>query len=212
MSSSNSGGKTQWDNVSSRRPCPICEKPDWCSITSCGRGVICRRVDYHPTYGKGKPRTDEMSTAYFYDLRPASERMDFCGLPEPKFVIGAERANPDTLNLVYKELFSRLPLDSNHLENLVARGLGAHPEVTNRFRTLGKLRVDAVTHLINHKDLERHFPGIPGLVIREKNGKHYWSVAGKGGLLIPVRDPEGRIIALNIRIDDVTGDGKYRWV
>jgi hypothetical protein len=47
---------------------------------------------------------------------------------------------------------------------------------------------------------------IPGLYVAEREDRRWWSLAGAPGLLIPVRDLEGRIVALKIRAD-APGDG-----
>lgn len=33
-----------WKRVSRRRPCPICQKPDWCLVAADGSAVICPRT------------------------------------------------------------------------------------------------------------------------------------------------------------------------
>ena len=43
----------------------------------------------------------------------------------------------------------------------------------------------------------------------EQDGRRWWSLAGAAGLLIPVRNLDGHIVALKVRAD-VPGDGpKY---
>lgn len=34
-----------WNRVSQQKPCPICKKHDWCSVSSDGSAVICPRVE-----------------------------------------------------------------------------------------------------------------------------------------------------------------------
>ena len=41
-----------WVSVDLKRPCPICGKSDWCTITENGAWAICRRIDS----GRGKQR------------------------------------------------------------------------------------------------------------------------------------------------------------
>jgi hypothetical protein len=36
--------KPNWRAVRSSAPCPVCGKPDWCTVTTDGRGAHCRRV------------------------------------------------------------------------------------------------------------------------------------------------------------------------
>jgi hypothetical protein len=50
---------------------------------------------------------------------------------------------------------------------------------------------------------------VPGFYVAERDGEHWWSLAGAAGLLIPVCNRDGHIIALKVRADD-PGDGpKY---
>lgn len=38
-----------WHNVTRREPCPICHKPDWCTVSNDGMMCVCRRVESnHP--------------------------------------------------------------------------------------------------------------------------------------------------------------------
>ncbi len=36
---------TGWHNVSRREPCPVCRKPDWCTVSDDGMVCVCRRVE-----------------------------------------------------------------------------------------------------------------------------------------------------------------------
>jgi hypothetical protein len=42
---------------------------------------------------------------------------------------------------------------------------------------------------------------VPGIIMRERDGRHYLSLAGAAGLLVPVRDLAGRVVALLVRRD-----------
>ncbi|MCL5281897.1 MAG: toprim domain-containing protein [Planctomycetes bacterium] len=35
----------RWIRVTRKKPCPICQKPDWCSVSADGQIVVCMRVD-----------------------------------------------------------------------------------------------------------------------------------------------------------------------
>ena len=40
---------SNWHNVSRKEPCPICHKPDWCTLSNDGEVCVCRRVESaHP--------------------------------------------------------------------------------------------------------------------------------------------------------------------
>jgi len=53
---------------------------------------------------------------------------------------------------------------------------------------------------------------VPGLYIREQEGRQWWSLTGAHGLVIPIRDVQGRIIALKVRSDDEGVNQKYTTV
>ncbi len=56
------------------------------------------------------------------------------------------------------------------------------------------------------------YPSVPGLYVKEDRGSRWGSLAGAPGLLIPVRDADGRIVALKVRAND-PGDGpKYTYL
>src|SRR5262249_10580502 len=52
---------------------------------------------------------------------------------------------------------------------------------------------------------------VPGFIIRQGRSGPYVTLAGAAGLLIPVRDPTGRIVALLARRDE-PGDGKGKYL
>lgn len=37
--------RSDWTRVSRSRPCPICERPDWCLLSTDGNAVICARIE-----------------------------------------------------------------------------------------------------------------------------------------------------------------------
>ena len=58
-----------WHNVSRREPCPICQKPDWCTVSNDGMMCVCKRVPSpHPSKsGKdGCTRSSNAPNAYLY--------------------------------------------------------------------------------------------------------------------------------------------------
>src|SRR5262249_53996253 len=122
-------------------------------------------------------------------------------------------AGPDVLNEVYTALIKRSRLNSEHRKALESRGFNPDLAVELGYRSLGSDRIDVVRHLIGD-GLEKHFSSVPGFTQQVgRSGKPYWSLAGWGGLLIPVRDHQHRVVALRIRLDpgrDNIDSGKYR--
>jgi len=112
---------------------------------------------------------------------------------------------------VFYEMLNHLALSDNHLSNLRCRGLSDERIARNMYRTLPQseaARRFLAGMLAGFHDLS----GIPGFY-KDKDG--YWTIAGKGGLLIPVCDKGGYIQGLQVRLDEETlGENgrRYRWL
>ena len=109
---------------------------------------------------------------------------------------------------VYSEMLSFLTLSGRHRDNLLERGLSEErierngyrsmPETTAQRRLLARL-VGSSYELL----------GIPGFYTRYGQ----WTLAGPNGFLIPVRDKDGLIQGLKIRLDEADAPNrKYRWL
>ena len=126
--------------------------------------------------------------------------------PVPKIQERPPRALEER-HAVYSEMLSFLTLSEKHRENLLERGLSdvrivqngykSMPETSEQRRLLAKL-VGSSYDLL----------GIPGYYMRYGQ----WTIAGPNGFLIPVRNKDGLIQGLKIRLDDTAEPGrKYRW-
>lgn len=199
-----------WKNVSRTNPCPVCGKPDWCSITQDGTWVACRRVDD----GQAQHRIDKAGIDYWlYRLSGIPASSPAVKLPE---LISDEgrRAEPETLNRVYSYFLQLLTLQEKHQENLRKRGL-SDTEITRRgYKSLPQYgRAELARELINVFSQEC-CAKVPGLYIKGENGRKWWSIAGPAGMIIPCRDLEGRVTALKIRVDNPNSEsgGKYVYI
>lgn len=112
---------------------------------------------------------------------------------------------------VYRAWLERLQLTNDHRSNLRSRGLNDNEIDQNGYNSLafftGCKAVEAVRQRFPDAELEN----IPGLK-RDSSGT-LAIVSHARGLLIPVRDPRGRITALCCRRDVVHQDEtKYTWL
>ena len=122
-----------------------------------------------------------------------------------------QERKPRTLeerHAVYSEMLSFLTLSQRHRENLLERGLSEKRIQRNGYRSMpetpAQRRLLAKLVGSSHELL-----GIPGFYTRYGQ----WTLAGPGGFLIPVRDKDGLIQGLKIRLDDADEpERKYRWL
>lgn len=112
----------------------------------------------------------------------------------------------ESRHATYSALLSKLSLATDHRENLLSRGLSEEEIHRLEYRTTPVVGMSAIAKQLLADGL--YLSGVPGFF--RKNGQ--WTfVQTQRGILIPVRDMEGRIQGLQIRRDNVTRR-KFRWV
>ncbi|HEY7329310.1 MAG TPA: DUF3854 domain-containing protein [Gemmataceae bacterium] len=195
------GRPRQWQRVSRKNPCPICHKPDWCAVSVDGQLVRCQRVEQ----GAIKTGSDKNGEA-FYLHRLGDGRCLAVEVPYQSTGTKANRADTDALHSVYDATLFRLVLNTAHRDALRKRGL-SDPEIDRRlYRSLPiQGRAKLARDLAERFGVETLLT-VPGFVLKDKDGRKYPTIAGSAGLLIPVRDLTGRIVALKVRRDEA-GDG-----
>ena len=204
-----------WSAVTPAAPCDICGRDRYCSRN--GTAARCTKLSSHPTHGEGIAKTDRAGNDWWLyklggDDRPKST------LPEPTVpqTFDETLADADTLHKVYSSLLRQIGLVAQHRLQLKRRGFSLEQILDAADRLLYRSlplrgRAKIVAKLIA-AGAEKHFPHVPGFIQKTgDDGSRYWTLAGSPGMLIPVRDIEGRIVALKIRRDDAK-HGKYQWL
>lgn len=200
------GGRNQvWREVSRASPCPICGKPDWCSISSDGQWVVCRRVDS----GAGHHRIDKSGADYWL-YRLGAGLAVLPSPPEPPDG-AADRADDAVLHRVYTDLLLLLALSPQHRDNLRRRGLSDAEIEARQYRTLpAGGRAELAKRLAEkYGDLLLR---VPGFYVREDGEMRSWALAGAVGILIPVRNAAGYIVGLKVRADAPADGPRYTWI
>lgn len=131
--------------------------------------------------------------------------------PRPAFPVSAHVpcAAPATLNHVYQGLLTALPLSSAHQQGLRQRGLTDSEILRRQYRTLPlQGRAALAKRMVDWWGVDV-CTQVPGFYLAERDGQYWWSLAGAAGLLIPVRDLDGHIVALKVRADDPSDGPKY---
>jgi hypothetical protein len=109
----------------------------------------------------------------------------------------ARRAGHDVLHAVYTDLLDHLVLDDGHRQDLRRRGLADNQIDRLGYKSLPiRGRTALAARLSDYHDDD--VLAVPGIVLRNER----ITIAGAAGILIPVRDVEGRIAALVVRSDD----------
>ena len=168
-----------------RKPCPICGHPDFCSVNA--RWVLCTRVpSHHPTANGG----------WLHDRPDRAE-----SLPVPPPVV-APLASIEQRDRVYRLLWQSLPLSLHHQQYLSGRGLSK----LEPFRSNPDgHRAEIARTIASQLDVS----GVPGF--HSSHGVLVWG--GRPGILLPVRDLQGRIQAVQVRADGPVEKGdRYRWI
>src|SRR5262249_48391116 len=116
---------------------------------------------------------------------------------------------PGGLDQVYRALLGALPLSPTHRQALRQRGLPDAEILRRGYRTFPLGGRAALARRLVDRYGSDTCAGVPGLWGAAQGLRQWWTLAGAPGLLIPVCDFKGRIIALKVRADD-PGDGpKY---
>lgn len=195
-----------WHEVNKSEPCPICGHTDWCRIN--GNWVVCRRVDT----GRGIHRVDKSGADYWlYRLDEAMGPVSVNSLPDPPQT-EPERAEDSILYKVYTSLLRALTLSDAHRESLRKRGLSDEEIDKRKYRTLPlQGRAGLARQMADSYGADLLLK-VPGFYVHEEGGKRWLTLAGAPGLLIPVRDLSGQIVAIKIRADDPGEGPKYTWL
>ena len=108
----------------------------------------------------------------------------------------------------YTDMLEHLTLLGRHRDNLLGRGFSPERIQENQYRSMpetdrSRRLLAALLRASGHDLL-----GLPGF--RTYYGE--WTVSGPNGFLIPVRNKDGLIQGLKIRLDDADSPNrKYRW-
>ena len=142
-----------------------------------------------------------------YEPRVISEPSEPCDRPQ--------KASDEVCDAVYRDMLKRFTLTREHCLHLQGRGLSDSEIKRRGYKTLPsepRKRQDTAWRLYQAYG-DKVF-GVPGVVRRKsKSGRDYVTIAGHSGILIPVRDLHGRIVALKVRVDNErASNGKYFWL
>ena len=197
-----------WRHVSVDNPCLVCGKTDWCSLSADGAVALCRRVAEG-----GSRRVDRAGGEYWvHRLAPADPAVARHTPPpsgDGPSPLPIEAAAPDVLDRAYRAALGALALSDAHLAALQRRGLPEAEVRLRGYRTLADLEGALAAGAAAWGGAGVALARVPGFRRRPPaaGAVPAWVLSAHPGLLIPVRDAHGRIVALKVRRDDVE-DGR----
>lgn len=119
----------------------------------------------------------------------------------------SELSSVDVRDTAYRSLLSKLPLASDHRDNLRNRGLTDEEIDSLGYKTLTSNGLTEISKCLCENDIV--LKGVPGFFLT-KDGA--WSFCHtRRGILVPVRDIQGRIQGMQLRLDN-EDKRKYRWI
>ena len=161
------------------------------------------RHNEHPKLGMGTEKEDKSVNTFWYwrtSLQETARQEISQSNSEPSCEICQEKADHETLNRVYSAFLKESPLLNKHTQKLVKRGLTM--EEADQFKKLGyrshmdQGRAEIVKNMIRKGVPEMDIAKTPGFYIVEYKGTRYWTTSRLIGMLIPVRNSFGQIIAV----------------
>ena len=128
-------------------------------------------------------------------------------IPPPPQIVEAPATDIKIRDSTYSALLSMLSLAPDHKQNLLDRGLSEKAIIENGYGTTPIVGGKNIAKLLLESG--RQIEGVPGFY---KDSSGTWTfIECKRGILIPVRDQNGRIQGIQVRRDNIE-KRKYRWI
>ena len=135
-----------------------------------------------------------------------------------KYILGEIefKASDEELDRAYNIFLDDLKLNEKHREYLVdIRDIPINIIEKRKYKTYPTHNeMKSIFNKIyrEHGDLNSIFRGVPGFFKQKVNNKWEWRAVYNEGIIIPIRNARGQIIALQIRVDREKNSGvRYNW-
>lgn len=202
------GKAVGWNEATKDNPCPICSKDRRCKIAPDGNAVCCFSSNQAPIGWRVTKQHSEGCGATFQrdcTANPGRKRQsNSSGMSH-----SLPRLSADRLHEAYSLLFEHLDLIALHGANLLRRGLNIEQIAERQYRSMP---LSAGTRMAIAEALAAtlggDFVAVPGFGF--KDGKP--TLFGAYGMLIPVRNVRGQIIAAIIRSDSPEAENRYTFL
>jgi len=219
-------GDSRYKRVSRKRPCLICGKPDWCSRTGDDSISFCARV----TAGADRLSRKERWGVFYHDRELLNRPFWKAGEPRNLYKGAIQEIQPAPLEIrdfIYSSMLRLSPASDYECltmgkKGLFERGLEAFEDygslpcaVSQRKDLAAKLRLLLDQ---NYPSFVREHPRgivhIPGFWINDVGEACLWLEKdySQPMLIVPFRNPCGKIQACQIRFSDSLNKNKKRYL
>ena len=189
-----------WVRVSRSFPCPVCGRPDWCSVSENGETVKCMRV--------ASDSSKEDATGATYFLHRMTDHVEVPSHAPRAAAAPAELAGEGDRDRAYRALISRLQLVVGHQQDLRRRGLSSEQLLTRGYRSWPPFaRRREICEWVGRVTGGIDLRTVPGFVMGKFGGLTL--AGGEDAYGIPCRDVEGRIVGMQLRHDRPELGSKY---
>ena len=114
----------------------------------------------------------------------------------------------DKRHAIYQVLLEALPLHDDHRAALLRRGLEASEIAKRGYKSVDRFAAHQAIGCLKQQYAEHELLAVPGFVSKHERVE----LAARDGILIPVRDAGGRVVALKIRHDNAGAGPKYTYL
>lgn len=219
---------SKYKRVSRAKPCLICGKPDWCSRTSNDSISFCARV----TSGADRLSRKEHWGVFYHDRELIKQPFWKTSEPRNYYKHESQEIHPAPLEIrdfVYSTLLRLSP--ANHYQELINGTKGLRERRLENFEDYGglpcsfferKILAARIRLLLNQnfpfftRENPNGISHIPGFWIDEKGEANLWQASDYPYplLLIPYRNPAGKIQACQIRFTGklTPNQKRYLWL
>lgn len=219
-------GDIRYQRVSRKRPCLICGKPDWCSRTANDSISFCARV----TAGADRLSRKERWGVFYHDRTLLDNPFWKTNEPRQFYQKQTEEIQPAPLEIrdfIYASLLRLSPASKYECLTLGQKGL--RERGLEGFSDYGALPCSAsdrrdlaaqVRLLLNQtfpafvRENPRGLAHVPGFWINDSGEACLWSEKdfNRPMLLIPYRNPWGKIQSCQIRFSGLINRGQKRYL
>jgi hypothetical protein len=184
--------ESTWVTATPSNPCPACGGFKWCRVSPDGAVAACRYNE------EGTPATYSDGSLYWKHVLGEADASLVGGRDDKPVLADEDRILRDQ---VYRSLLAKLGLSERHRDDLYRRGLDDAAIERGGYASLPNDTEDWRVDQLRDEFTADQIARIPGLAYVPKGTARMVVLAQPNGLLVPVRDPQDRIVALKVRRD-----------